>query len=201
MTIQTRTTELEAVNTILSTIGEAPINSLTGALPVDATVAKNVLSEIAREVQSQGWHFNTHYKATLSRDASNKIPVASNAVRVELDVNKYSKYNYDIVQRNGFLYNLATNSDIFTTDFDEVIIVYLLPFDQIPEQGKRYITIRSARIFHDRTLGANTLHKFSVEDEKTALSILKQAESSTGDYTIFDTPLQAYTISRNNRVF
>ena len=201
MTIQTRTTELEAVNTILSTIGEAPINSLTGALPVDATVAKNVLSEIAREVQSQGWHFNTHYKATLSRDASNKIPVASNAVRVELDVNKYSKYNYDIVQRNGFIYNLATNSDIFTTDFDEVIIVYLLPFDQIPEQGKRYITIRSARIFHDRTLGANTLHKFSVEDEKTALSILKQAESSTGDYTIFDTPLQAYTISRNNRVF
>ena len=201
MTIQTRTTELEAVNTILSTIGEAPINSLTGALPVDATVAKNVLSEIAREVQSQGWHFNTHYKATLSRDASNKIPVASNAVRVELDVNKYSKYNYDIVQRNGFLYNLATNSDIFTTDFDEVIIVYLLPFDEIPEQGKRYITIRSARIFHDRTLGANTLHKFSVEDEKTALSILKQAESSTGDYTIFDTPEQAYTISRNNRVF
>jgi hypothetical protein len=173
MTIQTRTTELEAVNTILSTIGEAPINSLTGALPVDATVAKNVLSEIAREVQSQGWHFNTHYKATLSRDASNKIPVASNAVRVELDVNKYSKYNYDIVQRNGFIYNLATNSDIFTTDFDEVIIVYLLPFDEIPEQGKRYITIRSARIFHDRTLGANTLHKFSAEDEKHALTILK----------------------------
>jgi hypothetical protein len=201
MTIQTRTTELEAVNTILSTIGEAPINSLTGALPVDATVAKNVLSEIAREVQSQGWHFNTHYKATLSRDASNKIPVASNAVRVELDVNKYSKSSYDIIQRNGFIYNLATNSDIFTTDFDEVIIVYLLPFDEIPEQGKRYITIRSARIFHDRTLGANTLHKFSIEDEKHALTILKQAESSTGDYTIFDTPEQAYTISRNNRVF
>ena len=201
MTIQTRTTELEAVNTILSTIGEAPINSLTGSLPVDATVAKNILSEICREVQSAGWHFNTHYKATLSRDTNNKIPVPSNAVRIELDVNKFSKSSYDIVQRNGFLYNLASNSDIFTTDFDEVIIVYLLPFDEIPEQGKRYITIRSARIFHDRTLGASTLHKFSAEDEKTALSILKQAESSTGDYTIFDTPLQAYTISRNNRVF
>ena len=201
MTIQTRTTELEAVNTILSTIGEAPINSLTGSLPVDATVAKNVLSEITREVQSQGWHFNTHYKATLSKNTDNKIPVPANAVRVELDVNKFSKSSYDIIQRDGFLYNLATNSDIFTTDFDEVIIVYLLPFDEIPEQAKRYITIRSARIFHDRTLGANTLHKFSAEDEKTALSILKQAESSTGDYTIFDTPLQAYTISRNNRVF
>ena len=72
MTIQTRTTELEAVNTILSTIGEAPINSLTGALPVDATVAKNVLSEIAREVQSAGWHFNTHYKFTAERLIQNR---------------------------------------------------------------------------------------------------------------------------------
>ena len=201
MTIQTRTTELEAVNTILSTIGEAPLNSLTGSLPVDGTVAKNVLSEVAREVQSQGWHFNTHYKATLTRNTDNKIPVASNAVRVELDPNYVAKSEYDIVQRDSFLYNLAKNTEIFDKDFNDVTIVYLLPFDEIPEQAKRYITIRSARIFHDRTLGANTIHKFSQEDEQQALSILKQAESSTGDYTIFDTPEQIYTISRNNRLF
>ena len=54
-----------------------------------------------------------------------------------------------------------------------VKIVYLLPFDEIPEQAKRYITIRSARIFHDRTLGANTLHKFSLEDEEKALKYFK----------------------------
>ena len=201
MTTQTRTSELEAVNTILSTIGEAPLNSLSGSLPVDGTVAKNVLSEVAREVQSQGWHFNTHYKATLTRDTDNKIPVASNVVRVELDPTLYSKSSYDIVQRDAYIYNLAKNTNIFDTNFDNVTIVYLLPFDEIPEQAKRYITIRSARIFHDRTLGANTLHKFSQEDELKALSILKQAESSTGDYTIFDTPEQAYTITRNNRVF
>ena len=46
---------------ILSTIGEAPLNTLTGSLPVDGTTAKNVLSEINREVQSAGWHFNSHY--------------------------------------------------------------------------------------------------------------------------------------------
>lgn len=201
MTTQTRTTELEAVNTILSTIGEAPLNTLTGSLPVDGTVAKNVLSEVSREVQSQGWHFNTHYKATLSRDSANKIPVATNVVRVELDPNLVSKSSYDIVQRDAYLYNLAKNTDVFDKDFEDVTIVYLLPFNEIPEQAKRYITIRSARIFHDRTLGANTLHKFSKEDEQQALSTLKQAESSTGDYSIFDTPEQAYTISRNNRVY
>ena len=196
MTIQTRTTELEAVNTILSTIGEAPLNSLSGSLPVDGTVAKNVLSEVAREVQSAGWHFNTHIMVTLSRDTDNKIPLATNIVRVEIKPTKYSKSSYDIVQRGGFLYNMAKNTEIFDTDFDEATVVYLLPFAEIPEQAKRYITIRSARIFHDRTLGANTLHKFTLEDEGKALSILKQAESHTGDYSIFDTPEQAYTITR-----
>jgi|TARA_R100000081_G_C4786069_1_gene154633 hypothetical protein len=196
MTTQTRTSELEAVNTILSTIGEAPLNTLSGSLPVDGTIAKNVLSEVSREVQSQGWHFNTHYKVTLSRDTNNKIPLATNIVRVEVDPRRYSKVSYDIVQRNNELYNLAKNEDTFDTNFKDATVVYLLPFDEIPEQAKRYITIRSARIFHDRTLGANTIHKFSQEDEAKALSILKQAESHTGDYSIFDSPEQAYTILR-----
>ena len=198
MTTQTRTSELEAVNTILSTIGESPLNSLSGSLPVDGTIAKNVLSEVSREVQSQGWHFNTHYKVTLSRDTNNKIPLATNIVRVEIDPRKYSKVSYDIVQRNNELYNLAKNEETFDTNFTDAAVVYLLPFDEIPEQAKRYITIRSARIFHDRTLGANTIHKFSQEDEAKALSILKQAESHTGDYSIFDTPEQAYTIIRGH---
>ena len=198
MTTQTRTSELEAVNTILSTIGESPLNSLSGSLPVDGTIAKNVLSEVSREVQSQGWHFNTHYKVTLSRDTNNKIPLATNIVRVEIDPRKYSKVSYDIVQRNNELYNLAKNEETFDTNFTDATVVYLLPFDEIPEQAKGYITIRSARIFHDRTLGANTIHKFSQEDEAKSLSILKQAESHTGDYSIFDTPEQAYTIIRGH---
>ena len=195
MTVTTRTTELEAVNTILSTIGEAPINSLTGTLPVDGTTAKNVLSEINREVQSAGWHFNSHYKVDLSRDVDNKIPIGTDVLRVELNA-KYDKSSYDAVQRDNYLYNLAKNSDIFDQDFEDNTIVYLLDFSKVPEQAKRYITIRAARVFHDRTLGANTIHKFSSEDEARALSVLRQAEAHTGDYNIFDSPLQAYTVNR-----
>ena len=195
MTVTTRTTELEAVNTILSTIGEAPLNTLTGSLPVDGTTAKNVLSEINREVQSAGWHFNSHYKVDLSRDADNKIPIGTDVLRVELN-SKYSKTSYDVAQRDNFLYNLAKNEETFDQDFTDNTIVYLLEFSKIPEQAKRYITIRSARVFHDRTLGANTLHKFSSEDEARALSVLRQAEAHTGDYNIFDSQLQNYTVSR-----
>lgn len=197
MTIQTRTTELEAVNTILSTIGEAPLSTLTGSLPVDGTMAKSVLNEINREVQSMGWHFNTQPKVTLSKDAGNStIPLATNVLRVELNPYLHSKTDFDVVQRDNILFNLVTNTSTFTEDLKDVKVVYLLDFSEIPEQAKRYITIRSARVFHDRTLGANTLHKFSVADEEKSLVILRQAEASTGDYSVFDSPDQIYTVNR-----
>ena len=195
MTITTRTTELEAVNTILSTIGEAPLSTLTGSLPVDGTTAKNILNEISREVQSAGWHFNTQYKVDLTRDANNKIPVGTDVVRVQLN-DKYDKSSYDVVQRGTYLFNLAKNSETFDQDFTENTLIYLLDFEKLPEQARRYITIRSARVFHDRTLGANTLHKFSSEDEARSLSVMKQAEMATGDNTIFDSYLQSYIVNR-----
>ena len=195
MTITTRTTELEAVNTILSTIGEAPLSTLTGSLPVDGTTAKNILNEISREVQSAGWHFNTQYKVDLTRDTDNKVPIGTDVVRVELS-NKYDKSSYDVVQRGSYFFNLAKNSDIFDQDFTENTLIYLLQFEDLPEQARRYITIRSARVFHDRTLGANTLHKFSSEDEARSLSVMKQAEMATGDNTIFDSDLQNYIVNR-----
>ena len=195
MTITTRTTELEAVNTILSTIGEAPLSTLTGSLPVDGTTAKNILNEISREVQSAGWHFNTQYKVDLTRDTNNKVPVGTDVVRVQLN-DKYDKSSYDVVQRGTYLFNLAKNSETFDQDFTDNTLLYLLDFDKLPEQARRYITIRSARVFHDRTLGANTLHKFSSEDEARSLSVMKQAEMATGDNTIFDSDLQNYIVNR-----
>ena len=195
-TITTRTSHLEAINTMLSTIGEAPVNSLTGSLPTDASMAKNILDEVNREVQSSGWKFNTSYKATLTRNTDNKIVVASDVMLIEFNPLLESKSSYDPVIRGNFLYNLAKNEETFDTNFKDATAVYLLPFDEIPEQAKRYITIRSARIFHDRTLGANTLHKFSSEDEARSLSVMKQAEMQTGDNTIFDSDLQKYIVNR-----
>ena len=195
MTTTTRTTELEAVNTILSTIGESPVNSLTGTLPVDATTALNVLDEISREVQSAGWHYNSHYKVDLSRDGDNKIPIGTDVLRVELNT-KYDRSSYDVVQRDDYLYNLAKNLETFDQDFTDNSIVYLLDFSKLPEPARRYITIRAARVFHDRTLGANTLHKFSSEDEARSLAVMKQDEANTADHSIFDSQLQSYIVNR-----
>ena len=56
----TPATELQAVNQMLSVIGEAPVNTITGTTTTDVSVAKNILDETSMTVQSMGWNFNTH---------------------------------------------------------------------------------------------------------------------------------------------
>ena len=191
------TSELEAVNTILSATGEAPVNSLTGSLPIDATQALSLLKEISREVQSAGWHFCSFYNYTLSLDVDSKIPLATNIMRVDLDINKYSPATYNVIKRGGFLFNKKDNTYVFDKALDAKVVLYL-PFDELPENARRYITIRAARIFQDRLLGANTLHGFGIVDEQNAMAILKQEEADTADHSIFNNLDSHNIINRND---
>ena len=193
------TTELEAVNSMLATIGEAPVNSITGTLPLDASLAKNTLNEINREVQSAGWHFNMRYDYTLSLDNNSKIPLAENIMRVDLNPDKYSVTEYDVIKQGSFLYNKKGNTFTFDKALDAVVTLYL-DFTDLPENARRYITLRASRIFQDRTIGGNTLHRFSATDEANALAILKQEETQTGNHSIFNNYDTYSIISRGNKV-
>ena len=62
------TTELECINIMLAAIGEAPINSLLGSLPVDAVTAQKTLNEINKDIQNEGWSFNQEFNVVLTRD-------------------------------------------------------------------------------------------------------------------------------------
>lgn len=174
-------TELEAVNVMLSVIGEAPVNTLSGAATVDVIQAKAILSQVSREVQSVGWHFNIERDYPLVPDINQEIILASNMVRVDADQHP----ELDVVQRGSRLYNRKDH----TFKFEKTVkaeIIFLLPFDEIPQTARQFIVIRAARIFQDRMVGSETLHGFTSDDEKTALMDLKEAEGDTGDYTIFD---------------
>ena len=197
-TTTTRTTQLECVNTMLSTIGEAPVNSLSGSLPLDASTAVNILNEVNREVQSAGWKFNTSWKVSLNRDVNNKLVVGADVLHIEFNHLRESKSSYDPVLRGNYLYNLAGETFTWTKDFEYVTVFYLLDFENIPEQARRYITVRASRIYHDRTLGSQSIHKFSIQDELGALALLKQTEADTADHNIFDSLDQHKIINRNN---
>ena len=53
------TTKLEAVNTMLTSIGEQPVQTDDFAGLSDAAIAAQILDNVSRAVQSRGWIFNT----------------------------------------------------------------------------------------------------------------------------------------------
>lgn len=182
----TPTTQLQAVNSMLSTIGEAPVNSLSSGL-VDAETAETVLNEVSRDVQSFGWNFNTEPDVTVAKDSNGKIPLATNVLRADLahSENKYRSNKNEYVQRGLFMYDKVQHTDIINKDL-KLDIVYMLDFTQIPEVARRYITIKAARLFQERVVGSDNLSAMNRADEQQALFALKEMESENGDYNIFD---------------
>lgn len=63
------TTKLEAVNQMLSTIGQARVNQLSSA--GEANDAQKVLEEVDTAVQSEGWHFNRFNDVELAKGTGN----------------------------------------------------------------------------------------------------------------------------------
>ena len=61
MAVPGRTTQLEAVNTMLSVIGETPTTDsiISANSSADVVMAVQILDEVTKEVEAQGWHFNT----------------------------------------------------------------------------------------------------------------------------------------------
>lgn len=181
-TVVTPTTELEAVNIMLAVIGESPINSLNSPAVVDAVTAQAVLSEVSRAVQTTGWHFNTEEGVTLTPTMFvGEVQLPANCLRVSTSG---ASRNRDVVHRGNRLYDRQNHTYVFTENLT-VDMVILLPFNELPEAARYYITIRAARTFQARTVGSETLYQFTAQDEAMALSALKKAEGITGDHNMF----------------
>ena len=175
------TTELEAINIMLAAIGEAPVNSLTGTVPVDVRLAQSTLTEFNREIQSEGWSFNTEIDVTLTRDASNQIALPQNVLRVDANIHQHP--TIDPIQRGLKLYDRLNNK----FEFDEDLIctvIYLRTFEEIPEPARRYINIKAARVFVDRLVTDDGLRTYTEQDETRARAILMETDLANGDHNI-----------------
>ena len=179
------TTKLEAVNIVLDCMGENPVNTLEAGSgkPRQAVLAERQLDNTSREIQTRGWHFNTEKKYDLVRDANDKITLASNVLKVDTEVNKYT--DIDVVQRGNTLYDKKNHTDTFTQDL-EVDIVFYLEWTQLPEAFRNWIAIRAGRKMNARYLGDGEGEVFTLRDEMEAKRLAKAAEGKNSDRTIFD---------------
>jgi len=180
-TAVTPTSELEAVNLMLSVIGESPLSNLSDTTVVDAVLARQILSEVSRTVQSKGWHFNTEKAFPLTPSIPSKeISVPLNCLRV---VTVYPDYDTDAVHRGTRLYDRKNHTYQFEKGL-KVDLVVVLPFEELPETARHYVAVKAARVFQARTVGSDTLYAFTAEDERDARVTFKKAEGVTGKHNM-----------------
>mgnify|MGYP000680598927 FL=1 len=174
-------TELDAVNILLAAVGEAAVSSLETATTVDVTQAKNLISNINREVQQKGWHFNTEWDVVLSLDSDSRIPLGTSVLSV------YSPTKLTTIRgREGspFLYDLDNNTFIWTTSINDAVTITLLDFEDIPQTARQYITTKAARVFQEEIIGQVSAETVNRQEEAEAYADLLDDEGERSGFNI-----------------
>ena len=171
-----RTTLLDAVNVLLENIGEQPVNSLENQQIMDARIAERTLLEFHKEGQVKGWSWNSEFEYQFNRDSSTK------QIKVPASVVRFSINPYELAGRFQLRGQLVYDRENRTTLLGDDIphlhadVIFLLPWDEVPEAYNRWVTIKAARVFANRVLGAEALYKYTAEDERHAQATLERME-------------------------
>ena len=97
-------TELDAVNQILSSVGQAPVTTLDLQNP-EVFITLSTLREVSKQVQLEGWTFNTEREYPMVRnETTNEISLPANLLAIDANLHTH-KNDYDLVMRNGKLYD------------------------------------------------------------------------------------------------
>ena len=174
-------TELEAVNSLLSAIGEAAVSSLETATTVEVTQAKNLLSNVNRETQQKGWHFNTEWDVTLTKNSDNKIPIGTSILSIYVE-NKLTT----IRGINGVMYVYDLDNNTFTWDdgLDNAVTITLLEFQDTPQSVRQYVTAKAARIFQEEIIGQVSAEQINRTEEMETYADLLDDEAERAGYNV-----------------
>jgi hypothetical protein len=178
-------TKLDAVNLMLASIGQSPVNTLSGTLPKDVNKAVVALDSALREVLTQGWSFNSDREYEMTPDGTGRIAVPSNAVQIDPSYGQDFVPRYDSNAPAGmFLYDREKQSFNEITGDVKVDIVWLYEFEQIPQHARQYVATKAARKFQSGIMASAVLHQFTRDDESEAYSTFRRTESRQKRYNL-----------------
>ena len=189
MTTQIATdTELSAVNSILGSIGQSPVTNITGDALQNPEVAliHNLLIEVTKDVQNEGWHFNKEDHYARKPDENGHFIIPNNYLRFDVHDGLYDRTR-DVVKRNGKLYDKVEHTYVFSGElyFD---ITYLFDFENIPSAIQRYIIARaSVRAATQLISNADQVKLLQLEEAQTKATALEY-DCEQGDHTFFGFP-------------
>lgn len=173
------TTKLEAINTMLSCVGQSPLKTLEGTKSFYTITAEQILDEECKRVLLIGWDFNTDVDYPLTPDTNKHIKITDEMLMVKQPQAYQNRY----VIRYSKLYDkLKKTYEI--NDIIKATIIWSFPYKELPENFKTYIKMSAAYKFCKRVLGSETACMFTKEDVAEAYADLLNYELETGNYSI-----------------
>ena len=180
------TEELPAVNEILASVGQAPVTTLDQTNP-DVAIAYDTLLNVSREVQSEGWTFNTEEFYPMTPDNNGEIVIPNNVLQIDLHDEKDN--SYESVRRSGKLYEKINHTYDWTTltGWTEVNcnIVWFFDWVDLPRPIQDYIVARAAAIVSSRIVGDPQQYQILSQKEQWNRAQALEYECNQGDYTFF----------------
>ena len=182
-------TELDAVNSILMSVGETPVNTLTVQSP-EVAIAQKTLRQVCREVQAEGWSYNTENEYPINTDTNNQVIVPNNVLQMDLNIFQHGK-DYNVVLRsdNGVKKVYDKKGHTFTFENCDKLyfdMIWMIDFEDLPQPFKDYITARAARIASNRMVNNPQSSKLLEADEAFTRAIALEYDTRQADHNIFN---------------
>lgn len=120
--------ELDVINDMLATMGEAPLNQLDEDHPYVAA-GRRFLASTNRKVQSRGWWFNTEWFTLTPDPTSGFVYLPEDVIAAEGRRGLCASY-YTI--RGRRLYDLTNGTFVITENPVHLEVIREVPFEDLP---------------------------------------------------------------------
>ena len=148
---------LTVVNTMLGTLGEAPLNALSDPHTFRGACL-DMLDQHDAACQAKGWWFNREKLTITPNVGDSKLYLPGDVTNIIVP------NRLDLVQRGQVLYDTVNGTNIFSESVD-ALIIRRIPFDELPELVSTYIGYKAIMQFqtqydadHNKTKSLSALY-------------------------------------------
>jgi len=154
----------------------------------DVAIALNTLREVSREVQAEGWSYNTEFDYKITPDSNDEINIPDDVLQMDLNQGYPENIEKDAVFRGGKLYDKKKHSYKWTAETVYVDIVWYFDWESIPAPIQAHIVARAAAIVSSRIIGDSNQYQILQQKEAVTRSQALEYECNQGDYSFFGSP-------------
>lgn len=174
--------KLKAVNQMLLCIKEQPVASLEELNVLsEAAIAEQTLDLQILEILVDGWPCNTIQKKLFYPDSiTGKIQLPPNTFRA-----RCSDPTYNFTERNGVLFDIDNQTDVFTQSYLLDLILFV-EYDDLPWELQNLSLWFAAEDFERKMRGSPVMSSYIQKKQQEAQVSADKYKSNVGRHSIFD---------------